>query len=366
MKKILLIDIGSPYGGVEAYIEALTRLLKGRAEIFAICALPVLADALRNQGVKVLCIPLLSGWAKGLRFLTTLLALPYMVVRYRIDIVQVNGYLESVLLLPARALGCEAICTRHGPFETELYRWYTNPARFFPRILCRYFIHCATRVICVSEAVEQSLQGIIPAERVTVVSNWVKNLPGMRTRSDLHTPAKLLYVGRLERYKGLHLLLAAMRGLTGVQLTVLGEGSYKRELMEMAAGLDVRFEGFCADTSPYYEAADVFINPSFGPEGLPIVSLECMAHGTPSIFSNLPVHLEISDRGRAALLFEVGNADSLREKIIAVLGDLELRYELSENARAIVEAKYSPDAARGGYLRAFGLASSVEFSQAGS
>lgn len=355
MKKILLIDIGSPYGGVEAYMEALTALLKGRAELYAICALPVLARALRQQGVKVVCFPLLSGPGKVLRFLATLLALPHMVLRYRIDIVQVNGYLESVFLLPARALGCEAVCTRHGPFETELYRWYTNPARFFPRILCRYFIHFASKVICVSEAVEQSIQGIIPPARVTVVSNWIKKLPAFEARPEVRSPAKLLYVGRLERYKGLHLLLEAMRGLNGVQLTVLGDGGYKRKLMEMAAGLDVRFEGFRADTTPYYADADIFINPSYGPEGLPIVSLECMAHGTPSIFSNLPVHAEISDGGRAALLFEVGDAASLREKILSMLGEPELRRELSVNARAIVEAKYSPDAARGGYLNAFGL-----------
>ena len=51
--------------------------------------------------------------------------------------------------------------------------------------------------------------------------------------------------------------------------------------------------------------------PSMGPEGLPMTSLEAMAHGLPCIFSDLPVHHEITDHGKGAYLFRSGEVESL-------------------------------------------------------
>jgi glycosyltransferase involved in cell wall biosynthesis len=141
--------------------------------------------------------------------------------------------------------------------------------------------------------------------------------------------------------------------MEGVRLTVLGVGSYRPQLEKLAEGLDVRFENFCANTAIFYDDADIFVNPSLGPEGLPMVSLESMAHGLPCIFSALPVHAEISNEGQAALLFEVGNVDALRSKLLLAIEDATLRERLSVHARAVVEARYSPEAARKTYLQAF-------------
>jgi glycosyltransferase involved in cell wall biosynthesis len=164
-------------------------------------------------------------------------------------------------------------------------------------------------------------------------------------------------VGRLERYKGLYLLFEALKGLDGMSLVVVGDGGYRGELEKLSEGLDVTFVGFSVDTERYYRSADLFINPSLGPEGLPIVSLESMAYGLPCIFSSLPVHEEISDGGEAALLFRVGDAAHLRSRIAEVRDDAALRERLAFKARAVVEARYSPAAATTAYLRAFDLSS---------
>ena len=52
-------------------------------------------------------------------------------------------------------------------------------------------------------------------------------------------PVHVLFVGRLERYKGLYLLLDALRDVPDVRLTVVGDGSYRQELERLAAGLNV-------------------------------------------------------------------------------------------------------------------------------
>jgi glycosyltransferase involved in cell wall biosynthesis len=357
-KRILLIDLGGSMGGVESYLENLADMLSERAELFSLCALPELAKRLRNKGARVFLLPALLARHKGLRFLAAAFILPTILVGRRIAAVQVNGFLEAVLLLPARMLGREAIYTRHGPFEDDLYKWYRNPARFIPRYLSRTCVHLATRVICVSEAVETVVKHIIPAERITVIPNWVSRIPNYKPREErLKVPARLLYVGRLERYKGLYLLLEALRKIPNAALTVLGDGSYRTQLEDLAAGLNVEFEGFQQNPEPYYAQADIFVMPSMGPEGLPMVTIEAMAQGLPCLFSDLSVHREITAQGRAGMLFRSGDAEDLRAKLTVLLEEGSLRTTYSKEAYRMVREKYNPDTARQLYLRVFGLSS---------
>jgi len=355
-KRILLVDIGAPFGGVETYVQSLASILVNEADIYSICALPELAARLQSLGVRVFCLPILGSRAhNAVRFVITALIFPFYLLRYRIDVVQVNGYLESLLVLPARFLGSTAIRTSHGPSEVELYRWYRRPTKYFPRLASRWFLNFASKVVCVSEAVGREVLRTVDPRRVLIIPNWVSHLPAYERPFHNKRAVQLLFVGRLEEYKGLQLLLEAMRGLEGARLIVLGVGSFRPQLEGMAQGLDVSFTGFCSNPASYYESADIFVNPSLGPEGLPIVSLESMSHGLACIFSELPVHQEISSGGEAAMLFRVGDAADLREKLIMLLSDVELRRTLSAKARDIVKKRYSPEAAREGYLRAFEL-----------
>jgi glycosyltransferase involved in cell wall biosynthesis len=353
-RRLLLIDIGSPFGGVETYVENLSALLQGQIEVFCICALPELATRLKALGVRVVCIPILfSRWSKILRFLLAFPILAYLIIRYNIGVVQVNGYLESILMMPARLLGSQTIRTAHGPSEIDRYKWYRRPEMFFPRLASRYCLNLASRVVCVSEAVSQDVLKVVPARRVAVVSNWVSAIPDhVRSRRNIASPTRILYVGRLERYKGLDLLFDAVRGLPGVRIIVVGDGEFRPELERTASGLQVAFEGFRPSISSYYDDADIFVNPSRGPEGLPMVSLEAMAYGIPCLFSDLQVHREISESGNGASLFRLGDENSLRDCLQLLLSDDNYRQTIADNARKIVSAKYSSQAALRGYLNA--------------
>jgi glycosyltransferase involved in cell wall biosynthesis len=353
-KTILIVALGGVMGGVEHYIETLSDILRERATLVSLCVLPELAQHLRSLGVKVFLIPAFSR-LKALRFLLALGLLPIIILRERAQIVLVNGFLESALLIPARLLGREAIYTRHGPFEDDLYKWYKNPARYFPRLTARLCARLASHVICVSEAAGKVVRDVVPAERTTVIPNWVSRIPPYRARSSDSTPARhLLYAGRLERYKGLYLLLEALRGVPNVRLTVLGEGSYREELEQLSAGMDVRFEGF-QSPEKYYADADIFVMPSVGPEGLPMVSIEAMAHGLPCLFSDLEVHREITAAGTAGMLFRSGDAEDLRQKLLILIEEAPLRSAYSLAAYRRVGEAYNAEAAREPYLTAFGL-----------
>jgi glycosyltransferase involved in cell wall biosynthesis len=353
-RRILLMDIGAPFGGVEVYVDNLAGILCAHAEVYSICALPELAEKLRAHGVHVLCVGLLGHrWMNFVRFLVVAAIFPFYVLLHGIEIVLVNGYLESLLALPARLLGRKAIRTSHGPSEVELYRWYRQPTKYFPRLASLYFLHLANKVVCVSETVGREVMQTVPLRKMSVIPNWVGMLPEpIRTHANRET-LEVLFVGRLERYKGAGLLLEALRGMPGIHLTIAGKGSYDPELRQMAEGLNVSFAGFSPNTEPFYRGADIFINPSFGPEGLPIVSIEAMAYGLPCIFSALPVHAEITAGGEAAALFAVGDADALRLAIERLAALPEERARLGAAARARVVKLYSRQAATTAYLRVF-------------
>jgi len=355
-KKILLVDLGSPMGGVEVYIQNLSSMLREHTTVLCLCALPELARRLRNNGVKVFLIPHFGPGLKGLRFLVALGVLPILILRENVKIVQFNGFLEAAFLIPSRLLGCEAIYTQHGAFEHHLYRWYQSPRRYFPRLLARLCIRFASHVVCVSEVTGRIVRGVVPLERTSVIPNWVSCIPPYQRMSrSSGTDINLLYVGRLERYKGLHLLLTAMRSLPGARLTVVGDGSYRRELEHLSAGLDVHFEGFQSDPGRYYTEADIFVMPSLGPEGLPMVSIEAMAHGLPCIFSDLDVHREITASGTAGMLFASGDAENLRETLSTLMEETGLRSAYSRAAYRRVEEVYNPEIALKSYVWAFGL-----------
>jgi glycosyltransferase involved in cell wall biosynthesis len=343
-------------GGVEAYIHSLAGILREHTTVLCICVLPELARRLRINGVRVTLLPHFPPRLKILRFLLALSVLPIIVLREHVQIVLVNGFLEAVLLLPARILGCKAIYTRHGPFENDLYKWYKSPARYFPRLLSRVCVRLASHVVCVSEATGKVVREVVPVERTSVIPNWVSSIPPYRQRSNSTAPQiNLLYVGRLERYKGLHLLLTALRSLPGTTLTVLGDGRYRKELEQLSVGLDVRFEGFQSNPEKYYAEADIFVMPSLGPEGLPMVSIEAMAHGLPCVFSDLEVHKEITGAGTAGMLFRSGDAGDLEQKLLTLIEETSLRSAYSMAAYSRVNEAYNPDIALKSYLWAFGL-----------
>lgn len=357
-QRVLLIDLGAHFGGVENYLVSLARLLEGQVELYALCVLPELAARLGSADVKTVLLPTFGGALKPLRFVAAALLLPLLLLRYGIQIVQVNGFLEATLMLPARLLGRRTVYTRHGPFELAGYRWYRNPLRFLPRALARISVHLATSVVCVSETVGIGVRKIRPPVPVTVIPNWLSGQSKMQVPlSNSGEPVQVVCASRLERYKGIHLVIEALRELPEANLTVVGDGPYRLDLEALAANAatveKVNFAGFQRDMQPFYERAEIFVMPSLGPEGLPMSSLEAMGRGIPCILSDLPVHCEITDNGKGAMLFPLGDVAALQAALEAMVGDAELRVRYGREAHRIVGERYTAERVRAAYLKVF-------------
>jgi len=360
-RRILFLHLGNDFGGIEVYMSNLATLLREDAEIVALCSHPKLIELLKAQAVHVVRLPLIEGPLRAVRFLLAAVLLPFIVWKHGIDTVHINGHWESMLLGPARLLGCRAITTRHQTWDIPLRHWWHAPKRSLASVIYNFNARFANLVICVSEAVASEVRCVVAADKIVVIPNWISCSSYFVHRLKHGGKTRLLFIGRMVIFKGLQLLLEAMRGIPEVSLTVVGDGAMLTEFQKQAAGLNVIFAGFHQDVRPFYDAAEIFVMPSIGLEGLPLVSLEAMGNGLPCLFSDLPVHHEITDGGRTAGLFRTGDAADLKQQLCSLIGDQTQRDKIARAAYERVQALYTADAAHGNYLKAFDLVPAAIF-----
>ena len=161
------------------------------------------------------------------------------------------------------------------------------------------------------------------------------------------SPDTLLYVGRLAYYKGLDVLLAALRDLPGIRLVIVGEGPEGGELRKRASQLGVagrvEWRGRVADAElpALYSSVAALVLPSTGlSESFGIVQLEAHACGTPVVSSDLPGVREVNPDGVTGLLARPRDAHDLTCKLKLLLGDGDLRHRLGAQARRRVRAQF--------------------------
>lgn len=103
---------------------------------------------------------------------------------------------------------------------------------------------------------------------------------------DVHERPYFLYAGRLERLKGVDVLIEKFRTYRKTDLLIAGDGGASLDLKQQAAGLDhVQFLGRLspAELQARYRHAIAVIVPSVGFEVFGLVVLEAFAQGTPVI-----------------------------------------------------------------------------------
>ncbi|MBE7518889.1 MAG: glycosyltransferase [Thermoflexaceae bacterium] len=158
----------------------------------------------------------------------------------------------------------------------------------------------------------------------------------------------LLWVGRLEKLKGVDILIQALAELDRRDFTLLVVGGDERaadlkaELQAQAAeaGLaaNVRFVGAVPhDELPvYYSAADVCVVPSYY-ESFGLVAVEAMACGTPVVASRVGGLVSTVIDGVTGYLIPWRCPGPFAEKLEVLLHNPELRANFSAAARRSVE-----------------------------
>jgi glycogen(starch) synthase len=170
------------------------------------------------------------------------------------------------------------------------------------------------------------------------------------------------YTGRLERRKGVHLLIEAFRAVhrrhTGIRLILAGHDTPTfrlngqnlpfREYARRTGLLDgleeaVRFLGRIdrRDLPPWYRGSRACIFPSEGFENFPYSCLEAMACGRAVVVTDAGGMAEMVEDGRSGFCVRAGEAAPLAEAMERLAGDPDLARKLGESARERVMARYS-------------------------
>jgi glycosyltransferase involved in cell wall biosynthesis len=114
--------------------------------------------------------------------------------------------------------------------------------------------------------------------------------PAPPTHAD---PLRVLFIGRLDSYKRVDWLLAALSTLQSAwRLDVVGDGPRRQQLERLAHGLPVQFWGRLDESGKLSRlaAAQVLVLPSDRcNEAFGIVQLEAMAAGIPAVAFRLPL-----------------------------------------------------------------------------
>jgi glycosyltransferase involved in cell wall biosynthesis len=162
-----------------------------------------------------------------------------------------------------------------------------------------------------------------------------------------------LFVGRLERLKGVQVLVEAFRNYREADLLVVGEGEYKAELERQAAGLDhVQFLGRVhpSELAPLYAGAISLVVPSIGYEVFGIVILEAFAQRTPAIVHDLGALPEVVEESGGGLIYRT--PDELVAALERLRTDTTLRNDLGGRGHDAVKRLWSEEAHVAQYFEA--------------
>ncbi len=148
-------------------------------------------------------------------------------------------------------------------------------------------------------AVAENIKYYLDTDSVKVIPNGIDTnrfIPGSQqeARKFLQLPAQVRLIGcsgRLERVKGQHILIDALRRLPDdVHLALAGCGSLESALHQQVYhhGLAerVHFLGRIDDMPSFYQSLDIFCLPSLN-EGLPLSPMEAQACGIPSLVTDV-------------------------------------------------------------------------------
>ena len=153
-----------------------------------------------------------------------------------------------------------------------------------------------------------------------------------------------LFVGRLEKLKGLQTLIPIFRDYPKARLLVAGTGNYETKLKHLAAGNEnIKFLGHTSGEAlqTLYQEAVAVIVPSITYEVFGQVMIEAFIQKTPVIARNLGGMPEVVQASSAGYVYDTN--DQLLAAMDKLLADPALRRDLGERGYAAYQREWTAE-----------------------
>ncbi len=257
----------------------------------------------------------------------------------RFDVLHFHEPLMPALPISMLRMSTTAnVGTFHAFARSNIGYYYGRP------ILKQYLTHLH-RGIAVSEPARAFVNRYFPEYPLRVIPNGIDldvYRPGLAPIRHLRDDkVNILFVGRLEKRKGLGDLLRAYRSMhtrvPRTRLIIVGDGPLRGRVESYITRhrmQDVVMAGFVPDTVKprYYNSADIFCAPATGAESFGIVLLEALASGLPVVATEVPGYMSVLDPGQDSLTVEPKNWRELAASLVILARDAELRRRMSDYA----------------------------------
>ena len=215
----------------------------------------------------------------------------------------------------------------------------------------------SSKIICISEELSELLIEVgVDSGKIEIISLGVdvyKFKPddkiSLKKQLKIEAGKIILYVGRLDKLKGVDYLLRAIYELRtkygtsdiNLQVVIIGKGSEVNNLQKLSRNLDlqeiVTFKGELRgkELEDWYSVADLFILPSLT-EGKPVVIYEAMSSECAVFATNVGGIPDQVKDNHTGLLFEPEDMDALANKIKYLLDNEDVMKKMGENGRKLV------------------------------
>jgi glycogen synthase len=219
----------------------------------------------------------------------------------------------------------------------------------------KYLIEHSHGVLAISQGIANEVESAyntkISKDRLYVsylgMPDWKVSIPPSDRSSSKNT--EVLFVGRLEKRKGIDILLAVIPNLVakypearfhivGDDTIQLGKGPTLRKMFEHShpslCTSQVIFYGKVSEESlqEHYAECDIFVAPSRF-ESFGLIYVEAMMFGKPVIGCDVGGIPEVVENGKTGILIPPGDSHSLEAALDTLINDSALRKRLGENGR---------------------------------
>ncbi len=359
------------FGGVVRSVEGMATALVKRGHKVTVLTTDALDQQRRHlgaldetrAGVRALRRPNVQPWLRGRLNLSTPRGMKRAAETLlpSIDLLHIHEFrtLENLLVTPvAQRLNIPIVLSPHGTLNLETGRGRLKT--IWDRLLSPSLALRVDHVIALSEAERAEAEALWRRfgrrqrpTRFCVLPNGVdppaldrrrELAADFRERYSLGTAPIVLYMGRLQKRKGVDVLIEAFKALGSekARLLIVGPDEGMLPTLRALAGGDPRivFSGYLEGKARLgaLAAGDIFALPATG-EGQPMAALEAMAAGLPVVLSpgcNLGAAAEFG----AGYVVEA-SAVAFADKLSRLLSDTAMREAMGLRARQLAVERYS-------------------------
>jgi glycosyltransferase involved in cell wall biosynthesis len=350
VKIAFVITRSDDIGGAQIHVRDLSTALRAAGHDAVVLAGTngVLADELRSHGVPYYSLRHLAREVGPLNDVRCFSELRARLSDIQPDIISTHSTKAGFVgRIAGKTLGIPTLFTAHG--------WGFTEGRPPLQALAFWAIERATApwaariiTVCESDRAAAVRARVISSERLITIHNAMPDVDDtLRARPGI-SPARLIMVARLSRWKDQPTLLHALASLQDLewQLEFVGDGPLRGQLEALTQQLGltsrVTFLGFRRDVSERLAQAQVFLLMSKW-EGFPRSILEAMRAGLPVVASDVGGVNESVVDGETGFVIPRGDTTGLCEVLRKLISSSELRVRMGEAGRARYEEEFTFD-----------------------